>query len=127
MTRTLPNNLTGQQYINSQQIWDDETLAATPGPGDIATSDVIYTDDNVEQHVLFCYSAGNLLAPVNVEVQYYVSDVAGWVTRDTIALATGVLSVTVYNFGQDATRLVITNTDVTPAVVSIHLRVKKTD
>ena len=127
MTRTLPSNLDEQQYINSQIVFDEETLAATPGPGDIVESNVIYMDDSVEQHVLFCYSAGNLLAPVNLEVQYYVSDTATWVTRDTIAIANTTLSVTTYNFGQDATKFKITNTDVTPADVSIHLRVKKTD
>lgn len=127
MTRTIPSNLNQQQYINSQLVFDEQTLAATPGPGDTATSNIIYMDDSVEQHVLFCYSNGNLLAPVNVEVQYYVDDTDTWVTRDTIALANTTLSVTTYNFGQDATRIVITNTDVTPADVSIHLRVKKTD
>jgi len=126
MTRTL-QKLDTQAYPNSQDVFDEVALTVSGGATPSVTSNIIKMDDDIEQHILYAYSAGNAVTPATVECQYYINDTSGWVTRDTFNLADGNLSTNVYNFGQDAIRFQATNNDAgNPCSITLHLRCKKT-
>lgn len=126
MTRALLPALNTHQYVNSQQLFSEQALTVNGGAADSATSNIVMMDDNVDQVAFTGYCFGALGTVVQATVQYYINDSDGWVTRHQFNITHATPTNVVYNYGQDAIRVVVQNQDAGNACTcSLQMRVHK--